>query len=259
VGVKAIENLMQKKGKFDYILLETTGLADPGPIAAMFWLDDDLGSEIYLDGIVTMVDSKHIFQQISEKRQDGSLNEAVRQIALADLVLVNKTDLVSGDALKDVRQRVQGINSMAKIVETHRSKIDLGLILDLHAYDTSERALPQVLQNVGSHHIDTAVSTVTFEVERDVIEEQLDQWLQDLLWEKTLCNSDGDPMNIMRMKGVLSVVDESRRVIVQGVYELFEKERSTEWHDRPRINRLVFIGYNLDGEILLQSFKKFCL
>ncbi|CAI8023895.1 COBW domain-containing protein 3, partial [Geodia barretti] len=120
-------------------------------------------------------------------------------------------------------------------------------------------ALPQVLQNDGSHHIDIAVSTVTFEVERDVIEEQLDQWLQDLLWEKTLCNSDGDPMNIMRMKGVLSVVGESRRVIVQGVYELFEKERSTEWHDQPRLNRLVFIGYNLDREILLQSFKKFCL
>jgi G3E family GTPase len=78
VGVKAIESLMEKKGKFDYILLETTGLADPGPIASMFWLDDDLGSEIYLDGIITVVDSKHCLQQLSEKKSDGSLNEAVR-------------------------------------------------------------------------------------------------------------------------------------------------------------------------------------
>lgn len=78
VGVKAIENLMEKKGKFDYILLETSGLADPGPIASMFWLDDGLGSEIYLDGIVTLVDGKHIRDHINEKKQDVMINEALK-------------------------------------------------------------------------------------------------------------------------------------------------------------------------------------
>lgn len=78
VGVKAIENLMEKKGKFDYILLETSGLADPGPIASMFWLDDGLGSEIFLDGIVTVVDGKHIQEYLSEKKQDVMINEALK-------------------------------------------------------------------------------------------------------------------------------------------------------------------------------------
>lgn len=78
VGVKAIENLMEKKGKFDYILLETSGLADPGPIASMFWLDDSLGSEIYLDGIVTLVDAKHIRDHMNEKREDVMINEALK-------------------------------------------------------------------------------------------------------------------------------------------------------------------------------------
>jgi G3E family GTPase len=179
VGVKAIESLMEKKGKFDYILLETTGLADPGPIASMFWLDDDLGSEIYLDGIITVVDSKHCLQQLSEKKSDGSLNEAVRQIALADLVMVNKVDLVSKEELRRVSQRVRDINSMAKMVETHRSQINLELILDLHAYDTSEsRVLPQISISKGGTHLDEAVHTVTFELEKDVVEEQLDLWLQ---------------------------------------------------------------------------------
>lgn len=78
VGVKAIENLMEKKGKFDYILLETSGLADPGPIASMFWLDDSLGSEIYLDGIVTLVDAKHIRDHMNEKKEDVMINEALK-------------------------------------------------------------------------------------------------------------------------------------------------------------------------------------
>jgi G3E family GTPase len=139
-------------------------------------------------------------------------------------------------------------------------RINLELILDLHAYDTSEsRVLPQISISKGGTHLDEAVHTVTFELEKDVVEEQLDLWLQELLWEKSLCNSAGKPMNIMRMKGVLSVVGETRQVIVQGVYELFEKERSTEWQQGAKLTRMVFIGYHLDRDILLQSFKKVCL
>merc|ERR1712168_557528 len=94
-GVKAIENLMEKKGKFDYILLETTGLADPGPIASIFWLDDELGSDIYLDGIVTVIDAKNCLKQIDQPAEEGSVNAAVKQVALADVLLLNKIDMVA--------------------------------------------------------------------------------------------------------------------------------------------------------------------
>lgn len=140
MGVQAIENLMKKRGKFDYILLETTGLADPGPIASMFWLDDALCSEIFLDGIVTLVDAKFSMQQLQEVKPEGTLNEAVRQVAFADRIIVNKTDLVDEPHLRDLEDTLLSINAAAQIKRTTRSKIDLDFILDIHAFDV-ERAL----------------------------------------------------------------------------------------------------------------------
>lgn len=98
---------MQKRGKFDYILLETTGLADPGPIASMFWLDEALCSEIFLDGIVTMVDAKYALQQLIAKKEDGTINEAVRQVAFADRIIVNKTDLVTSEQLAELGDAIR--------------------------------------------------------------------------------------------------------------------------------------------------------
>ncbi|KAJ9593492.1 hypothetical protein L9F63_014945, partial [Diploptera punctata] len=110
-GVKAIENLMTKRGKFDYILLETTGLADPGPIASIFWLDKELGSDLFLDGIVTVIDSKHGLTQLrtkpaSTEGETPTLIEAVRQVALADLVIVNKVDLVESEQLEELKVEI---------------------------------------------------------------------------------------------------------------------------------------------------------
>jgi len=138
--VQAIENLMKKKGKFDYILLETTGLADPGPIASIFWLDDALCSEIFLDGIVTLVDAKYSLQQLTEEKPDGMLNEAVRQVAFADRIIVNKTDLVTEEQLVGLEGTLAAINGGALFRRTTRSKIDLDFILDIHAFDV-DRAI----------------------------------------------------------------------------------------------------------------------
>ncbi|XP_063453937.1 zinc-regulated GTPase metalloprotein activator 1A-like isoform X8 [Pan paniscus] len=106
-GLRAIENLMQKKGKFDYILLETTGLADPGAVASMFWVDAELGSDIYLDGIITIVDSKYGLKHLTEEKPDGLINEATRQVALADIILINKTDLVPEEDVKKLRTTIR--------------------------------------------------------------------------------------------------------------------------------------------------------
>lgn len=113
---------MEKRGKFDYILLETSGLADPGPIASMFWLDDGLGSEIYLDGIVTLVDAKNIKDYINEEKSDVMINEALKQVAIADRIVINKKDLLNEQELEQLKEDLASINTVADMIVTERSK-----------------------------------------------------------------------------------------------------------------------------------------
>ena len=155
---------MQKKGKFDYILLETTGLAgtilrsasvtiDPGPVASMFWLDDSLGASIYLDGIITIIDSKNITRSLnSHDSEHHMLSTAHLQISHADVLLVNKVDLVSPSMRKAVVERVRSINSMARLYETEFTHIDgLNAILDLHAYDSANFPIEEFNRDSSGH------------------------------------------------------------------------------------------------------------
>uniref|UniRef100_A0A7N5K1M3 Putative COBW domain-containing protein 7 n=1 Tax=Ailuropoda melanoleuca TaxID=9646 RepID=A0A7N5K1M3_AILME len=239
-GLRAIENLMQKKGKFDYILLETTGLADPGAVASMFWVDAELGVDIYLDGIVTVVDSKYGLKHLEEEKPDGLINEASRQVALADIIIINKTDLVSEEDLSKLRTAIRSINGLGKILETQRS------------------SLQKKLQHVPTTqpHLDQSIITVTFEVRGNAKEESLNVFIQNLLWEKNVRNKDNDCMEVIRLKGLVSIKDKSKQVIVQGVHELYDLEETPlSWNDdTERTNRLVLIGRNLDKEILKQLF-----
>ena len=177
-GVNAIESLMEKRGAFDYILLETTGLADPGNLAPLFWVDEGLGSTIYLDGIVTLVDAKNVMKSLDEtvgetvleregKKHEGKcLTTAHLQISHADLIVINKADLVTKEELEEVRDRIEGINGLAKVVVTERGRVgDLlqGNLLDLHAYDqvgsldVDGRAWGQ---SFGHHHLDEVSETI---------------------------------------------------------------------------------------------------
>uniref|UniRef100_F7E231 CobW C-terminal domain-containing protein n=1 Tax=Ornithorhynchus anatinus TaxID=9258 RepID=F7E231_ORNAN len=258
-GLKAIENLMQKKGKFDYILLETTGLADPGAVASMFWVNAELGSDIYLDGIISLVDSKYGLKYLTEEKADGLVNEAARQVALADLVIINKTDLVSEEELNTLKAAVRSINGLVKILETQKSRVNLSNVLDLHAFDSlSGISFQNKLQLVqASHpHLDMSIVTVTFEVPGNSSEENLNVFIQNLLWEKNVKNKDGCSMEIIRLKGLVSFKDKSHQVIIQGVRELYDLEDTpVKWkEDAERTNRLVLIGRNLDKDILQQLF-----
>ncbi|XP_070820666.1 zinc-regulated GTPase metalloprotein activator 1 [Chaetodon trifascialis] len=255
-GLKAIENLMEKKGKFDYILLETTGLADPGAVASMFWVDAELGSDIYLDGIVTVTDAKYGLQQLMEEKADGLVNEAARQIAVADLIIINKTDLVNEEELTQIRDSVRSINGLVKILETQKSRVDLSEVLDLHSFD-SKTNLAEKLQLVKSTrpHLDKSILTVTFEVAGDLSEDALNVFIQDLLWEKMFKNKEGQPMTVIRLKGIVSFAGKAHQVMLQGVHELYDLNETPQlWEEDPRINRLVFIGRNLDRDILQEHF-----
>ncbi|XP_072467077.1 LOW QUALITY PROTEIN: putative COBW domain-containing protein 7 [Notamacropus eugenii] len=258
-GLKAIENLMQKKGKFDYILLETTGLADPGAVASMFWVDAELGSDIYLDGIVSVVDSKYGLKHLTEEKGDGLINEAMRQVALADIVIINKTDLVEEEELIKIRTMIRSINGLGKILETQRSRVDLSNVLDLHSFDgLSGISFQKKLQHVQTTqpHLDKSIVTVTFEVRGNTTEENLNIFIQNLLWEKTVKNKANSTMEVIRLKGLVSVKDKPHQVIVQGVHELYDLEETpVRWKDdSERTNRLVLIGRNLDKEILKRLF-----
>jgi G3E family GTPase len=164
-GVNAIESLMAKKGAFDYILLETTGLADPGNLAPLFWVDEGLGSTIYLDGIVTLVDAKNILktldgpvrEPIQHEEHDGYsgpvLTTAHLQISHADVIVINKSDLVSEADLLAVRQRVESVNGLAKIHVTQQGQVPHleRFLLDLHAYDAVENL---DVASKGHSHLD---------------------------------------------------------------------------------------------------------
>uniref|UniRef100_A0A8C6Z958 CobW C-terminal domain-containing protein n=1 Tax=Nothoprocta perdicaria TaxID=30464 RepID=A0A8C6Z958_NOTPE len=252
-GVKAIENLMQKKGKFDYILLETTGLADPGAVASMFWVDSELGSDIYLDGKMCVF----VFQpHLTEEKPEGLINEASRQVALADLIIINKTDLVSGEELNKIRTSV---SESIKLFFSPIIRVDLSNVLDLHAFDSlSGVSLEKKLHHVKTTHahLDKGIITVTFEVLGNILEENLNLFIQNLLWEKNVKDKTGCTMDIIRLKGLVSIQGKSHQVIVQGVHELYDlEETSVVWkEDEKRTNRLVLIGRNLDKEILKEVF-----
>uniref|UniRef100_A0A8C0JDA9 CobW C-terminal domain-containing protein n=1 Tax=Chelonoidis abingdonii TaxID=106734 RepID=A0A8C0JDA9_CHEAB len=231
-GLKAIENLMQKKGKFDYILLETTGLADPGAVASMFWVDAELGSDIYLDGKKKC--------HLTEEKPDGLINEATRQVALADLIIINKTDLISQEELNKIRTAVR-LFCLFFMGLFFSCRVDLCEVLDLHAFDS--------LSGIS-------IVTITFEILGNITEENLNEFIQNLLWERSVKDKAGRPMEVIRFKGLVSIKDKSHQVIVQGVHELYDLEDTmVSWkEDDERTNRLVLIGRNLDKDILKQVF-----
>ncbi|KAI1083524.1 cobW-domain-containing protein [Whalleya microplaca] len=271
-GVNAIESLMEKKGAFDYILLETTGLADPGNLAPLFWVDDGLGSTIYLDGIVTLVDAKNILRSLDDptgkveghEDHDGHgpvMTTAHVQISHADVIVINKSDLVEAAELEKVVARIQAINGLAKIHITERSVVPRleGFLLDLHAYDQVE-----VLDTVGKghSHLDPTISTVTINVPALTPEQlnRVDGWLRSILWESQVpgeATNQTTPVEIHRLKARL-VFQDGKVKMVQGVREVFEifdgEQTSTEDDTLLQTGKIVLIGRGVQGVNFEKSF-----
>ncbi|KAI8370967.1 COBW domain-containing protein 2-like protein [Blakeslea trispora] len=270
VGVKAIENLMEKKGKFDYILLETSGLADPGPIASMFWLDDGLGSEIYLDGIVTLVDAKYIQEHMKEKREDVMINEALKQIAIADRIVINKKDLLNQEELKELQQDLASVNSVADMLVTERSRIPLDYVLNINAYDVNNADVlvqqTKKIEEHGNHHaheISHEIQTICIQFSNQLDSlEPLEHWIQELLWEKHLLGIETeDDIVVLRLKGIIyppknhKDTSSKKRLVIQGVQDLYDiQEGFTEHASDATTSKIVLIGKSLDKAKIAQSF-----
>ncbi|PKA44121.1 GTP-binding protein [Rhizobium sullae] len=241
--IRIIDGLMRRRDRFDAILVETTGLADPAPVAQTFFVDEDVRSKTKLDSIVTVVDAKHLLGEIDEA------HEAQEQLAFADTILINKTDLVSADELKQVEDRIRRINPTATLHHTQRCNIDLNQVLGRGAFDL-DRVLevePDFLDEFHEHEHDDHVSSFAL-----VAKEPLDP-NTFLPWLGTIIQHLG--MDILRMKGIISFKNDDDRFVVQAVHMLLDGDHQRPWKpEEERITRLVFIGRNLPKEVIEAGF-----
>jgi len=236
--------------RLDGIIIETTGLADPAPIAQTFFMDKTVEGFARLDGIVTLVDAKHIEQHLDEKKPEGAENEAVEQVAFSDRMLLNKTDLVSESDLERVEARLRSINQFAPIQRCQQSEVAVDSVLNIGGFDlkrTLEKE-PDFLNTDGEHQHDTSVTSVSITQAGDVDLDDMQNFVKELL---TTRGTD-----IYRMKGVIAVAHADQRFVYQGVHMIFNGNFEEPWGaDEPRRSKLVFIGKNLDKDALTKAFE----
>jgi G3E family GTPase len=247
--IRILGNLMKRRDAFDHILVETTGLADPAPVAQTFFVDDEVKAQLALDAIVTVVDAKHLTQHLDDDKPEGIENEAIEQLAFADRILLNKTDLVDEQELAAVERRIRAINANAEIIPTTMSHVDLDRILGVGAFDLAKvlEMEPQFLDDTDHQH-DQSVTSVGIELPGKVAIDKINDWLGWLLGTKGV--------DIFRMKGVLDIDGSDQRYVFQGVHMLFDGQPDRLWQpDEARINRIVFIGRNLDRQELTDRFR----
>ena len=240
--IRIISNLMRRRDKFDHLVIETTGLADPAPVIQTFFVDEDMQSQISLDAVVTVVDAKHIWQH-------WEADEAQEQIAFADVILLNKTDLVLPEQLDELERRIRSMNALCKIYRTRNAELEMDALLGVRAFDLN-RALeidPEFL-NETAHEHDETVGSVALVESGELDLQKLNDWLSYLL------QTQGT--DIFRMKGILNIAGEDRRFVFQGVHMLFDATRDRPWKkSETRKNELVFIGRNLDQAQLKEDFR----
>lgn len=238
--IRIVGDLVGKQ-EFDYLLIETTGLADPAPIIQSFFVDEVLG-QLELDAIVTVVDVRHV-------QAHWDSHEVREQIAFADVILLNKIDLVCEEILGKLEKRIRSMNAVAKIHRTLNSDIGLDAVLGVGAFDLKNALAidPLFLEEDGHEH-DTSISSVAISEPGVVNGEKLNRWLYQLVQARG--------PDIFRMKGILDVDAENRRFVFQGVHMTLDGRPGRPWKiDEKRQNQIVFIGRNLDEAMLREGFQ----
>ncbi len=236
--IATLNRLIERHDKFDSILIESTGLASPGPIAQAFILEDKINDSLKLDGIVTLVDAVNFWKQLEE------VDVAWEQIAFSNVILLNKIDLVSADELTKVDSRLRSINPTARIFQTENAAINLDDILNIGGFDLeSINASPEEqFADDGHSHADSEITSVGITLEGEIDRGRFVNWLQMLLIM--------EGMDVMRAKGILNLQGSDKRHIFQSVFMMFDDQEDRPWGEEPRINKMVFIGRGLDRQRL---------
>lgn len=276
--IRIIEGLMKRKGRFDAIIVETTGLADPAPVAQTFFVDQDVGDKTRLDAVVTVADAKWLKDRLKDAP------EAKNQIAFADVILLNKTDLVAPAELREVEARIRAINPYAVLHKTQKCAVPLDAVLNRGAFDL-ERILeiePAFLEtgehdhdhdhdlhhdhecgpgcthehhDHGHHHHhgglkhyhDEDMQSVSIAIDGDVDPEKFMPWINDIV--------QAEGPNILRSKGILAFKEEPKRFVFQGVHMILDGDLQRDWKSgEKRVSRIVFIGRNLKDDELRKGF-----
>jgi G3E family GTPase len=241
--LRILGKLLRRKTPLDGILIETTGLADPGPVIQTFYADEELQTRLSIDSIVTMVDAKHVLQHLDKDE------ECRKQIGFADIVLLNKTDLVTPEELDSLEKRLRGINGFARYYRTKDAAIEPDKIIGVGSFDLNKKFDfdPKVLDETAHVHNDS-VSSVGLQSEKPLDINKVDKWMGQLLKDK-----GGD---IFRMKGILNIEGQPRKFVFQGVHMLFDGKPLAPWgENEKRESRLVFIGKELDRAALKAGFE----
>jgi G3E family GTPase len=271
--VRILDGLMRRKGKFDAIIVETTGLADPAPVAQTFFMDENVGKKTRLDAVVTVADARWL----SDRLKDAP--EAKNQIAFADVILINKTDLVSPGELAEVEARIRGINPYAKLHKTQRAQIALDEVLGRNAFDL-DRILeiePEFLHGDDhdhghhdhadghdhhhdhdhdhahhhgglKHYHDEDMQSISLKTDKPLDPDKFFPWVQNLV------QTEGP--SILRSKGILSFKNDDQRFVFQGVHMILDGDHQRPWKDgEKRDSRIVFIGRNLPGKKITEGFE----
>ncbi len=273
--IRVITGLLKRAHTFDGILVETTGLADPGPVAQTFFADAEMAAKARLDSIVTVVDAKYLPLRLKDSR------EAEEQIAFADVILLNKSDLVSAEERREIESAIRAINPYAKLIPTTRCAVPLDQVLGLGSFDLNEilKRDPDFLKtesekahahtctpdcghdhahphphekNHGHHHSALHASDITslsLTSDKALDADKLEAWLSELRATKG--------QDLLRYKGILNIQGNDRQLVIQGVHMMMDGTTLTPWKaDEKRMSRLVFIGRNLDDTALREAFAR---
>lgn len=262
--VRILQKLLERPERFDHILVETSGLADPTPVAATFFMDNEVAKQVTLDGIVTLVDAVHIESHLDDPNLQGYDNQAVDQIVAADRIIINKTDLVDEAKLASLEQRIRAINEGAKILRSNYAQVDLTKILGIGGFASSSAIMGDPLlddahvcdEHCGHDHDhehghdhddhghthDPSVHSVSL-----VFDEPFDTPALEAYFKQLLAVHGDD---IFRMKGIVSVANDDRRHVLQGVHRLLDFRPADGWDGAARTSKFVFIGRNLERDRL---------
>lgn len=264
--VRIIGNLMRRRNKFDHLLIETTGLADPGPVIQTFFMDEDIHKQVALDAVVTVVDAKHVQQHWGDR-------EVIEQIGFADVILLNKTDLVTTAELNELETKIKHLNVLARVdrVQLNKSNIEdsINKVLNVGGFDLNRilEKNPEFLaaqveekhdhdhahhdhdHHEHHHHVhDQEVGSVSLLEAGEVNPYRFQSWISDLL------RTQGQ--DIFRAKGIINLSGSEERLVFQGVHMQFDATRDRVWRDNElRKNQLVFIGRHLNHDQLRDSFR----